>query len=379
METGEGIISIINQVYNSILPQMTAMAASLQAKVATLAAIGAILYIFSHLISTVWNNQPINFYPYLRPFAILMLIPLSPAICTAIDALGNGLRTSISGSNTAVVKRIENNAKLIDNLIEEKWKIIGNDPTLYKQTFGSELAEDDGGITGLTDNLKLSMAQSSEEFKMGLVNVIQNILICVMYIAEACLILIGACFRLVLRMGFPITIALCIFPGFTNALAGWFAKYANFVLLPAIAALYSSICFAIMDTYLTNTMNTLTVDTLLKSGNSDASFLGFAYIGILILSIVGYFFVPSMTSMLVQHGGVGQIVSAVSNRTVATGNTIQVKTAAAARGAGQGAVLGAGLGAAAGNAAGSPGRVIGGGLGATLGAGIGAIKGAFRR
>src|SRR5690606_8123571 len=113
-------------------------------------------------------------------------------------------------------------------------------------------ADDDSGWFPLADDLKLMFGKTVDDIKLALVIYTQDILVAIMYIAEACLLLISMVFKLVLKMGFPITICLTIFPGFTQNLANWFAKYLNFSLLPAIAAMYSSIAFALLNLYLDN-------------------------------------------------------------------------------------------------------------------------------
>jgi hypothetical protein len=139
-----------------------------------------------------------------------------------------------------------------------------------------------------------------------------------MQIAECCLLLISISFRIVLRIGFPITVALSIFPGFTSSLAYWFGKYINFALLPAVAAMYSSIAFNLCDTYIGSydietSMATMGVET------QQPEFLGLAFIGLLFLSLIGYWQVPSMTAMLVNVGGVGTIVQGATRTIQNTG------------------------------------------------------------
>ncbi len=136
---------------------------------------------------------------------------------------------------------------------------------------------------------------------------VQDILLALMYIAESALLLVSIAFRIVLRMGFPIVLALAIFPGFTMALANWFGRYINFALLPAVAAMYSRLTFGLVESYIGYYDVPQALDGM-GAELQQPEFLGVAFIALLIMALIGYVQVPSMTSMLVSVGGVGSMV-----------------------------------------------------------------------
>lgn len=312
MNYGEGIYKIIFDLYANQSALAQNYANLVEPMIRTGAAIGAIIYIFSRLIPQIVNNQEIDFLSYFRPFLILLLIPFSSKICTSLDTLGENIRSVVAGQNANIADRVQKNSDKIQSLVDKKWEKIANDPEKYQAAFGSDLNEDKSGLFGETAvDLKIGLYRFSEDFKFQILAVVQSILVCLMYIAECCLLLISIGFRIILRIGFPITVALCIFPGFTSALANWFGKYLNYALLPAVAAMYSSIAFTLSDTYLSSYdveagLSTMGIET------QQPEFLGLAYIGILILSLIGYLQVPSMTSMLISVGGVGQMIQAAT-------------------------------------------------------------------
>lgn len=316
-DLGEGVISLINQIYTNMIPMTEAISAQIVSRINVVAAIGATLYIFGNLIKQIYYNEEINFLPYMRPFLVLMIIPLSPTITEGIDAISTEIRNAMNGSNAQISQRIEKNSELMQAAIDKKWDKIGNDETLYEQTFGNSRSDDDSGMFPIADDIKLMFGKSTDQLKIALVILIQNLLVTLMYVAEAALLLMSLCYRLILKMGFPIAITLTIFPGFTNNFISWFGKYINFSLLPSVAAMYSTISFALLDLYL----QTDPADVVSGSDTQSPEFLGFAYIGILVLSLVGYLFVPSMTAMLVSVGGVGQIMGGSTRAVNAAGNT----------------------------------------------------------
>jgi hypothetical protein len=381
MNMGNGIYDIILNLYNNQASIAIGYANTIEPYIRIVASMGALIFIFSRLIVQIANNQEIDFLPYLRPFLILLLIPFSAAICTAIDGFGNNVRGAITTQNVNIATYVKENSDLIREKIDAKWEAIGNNPELYASVFGSNKEDDESFIFGsaLVD-LKLSFYKFSEDFKFQILTVIQNILLVLMYIAECCVLLISIAFRIVLRIGFPITVALCIFPGFTNSLAMWFGKYINFAIMPAVAAMYSSIAFNLCKTYITS----YDVNTAVSSMGIETQqpeFLGLAFIGILILSLIGYTQIPSMTAMLLSVGGVGQIVSVATRNIQSTPRTVSAPVTGAASGAIKGAGIGAVTGAGVGNSAGTrtAGAVVGGAVGGGIGAVAGAARGVKRR
>lgn len=316
---GEGIFKIIFDLYTNQAAIAQTYANLIEPKVRLIAGIGALVYIFGKLITQIANNQEIDFFPFLRPFAVLLLIPLSPQICSAIDSFGEEVRSLVNNQNENIATKVQNQTDKIEKLVEKKWEEIGKNPEKYAAVFNSNLNEDKSGFFGeVMVDFKIGMYKFSEEFKFQILSVIQSILLCLMQIAECCLLLISIGFRIVLRIGFPITVALSIFPGFTSSLAYWFGKYINFALLPAVAAMYSSIAFNLCDTYINSydvesAMATMGVET------QQPEFLGLAFIGLLFLSLIGYIQVPSMTAMLINVGGVGSIVQGATRTIQNTG------------------------------------------------------------
>jgi hypothetical protein len=386
---GESIITTLNTIYSTQASSASADAAYIAGIVRIASGIGALLYIFGHLVTQIASNQEINFMPFLRPFIILMVIPFSGAITTAIDGVGNQIQARFnSGSkNIAVhVTAINNEMK---KKVDQKWEDIRNDPKAYQAVFGTDKTADEAAYFGFGEtitSLKISIAQAQESFKFQMFALIQEILLALMYIAEAALYLFSIMYRLVLRMGFPIAVCLCIFPGFTSNLAHWFGKYINFALLPAVASMYTNICFKLLLTYLQN-YNTAEALADMGAETAQPEYMGLAFIAIMIMCLLGYTQIPSMTSMLISVGGVSAIAAAatrtaqnygnkgikagenvgnnVGGKIASAGATLNSYTNAGMSGAKQGAAYGASVGGSTASKVGNmvKGSYVGAGLG----------------
>jgi hypothetical protein len=113
MNMGNGIYDIILNLYNNQESIAIGYANTIEPYIRIVASMGALIFIFSRLIVQIANNQEIDFLPYLRPFLILLLIPFSAAICTAIDGFGNNVRGAITAQNVNIATYVKENSDLI--------------------------------------------------------------------------------------------------------------------------------------------------------------------------------------------------------------------------------------------------------------------------
>lgn len=304
--------------------------ALIESKVRAVAGIGALVYIFSRLIGQVMRNELTDFFPYLRPFMLMVLIGLSPRICNGIDKLGESIRTVVERQNGTLYEKIAEQTKMLQQTVDAKWQEIGEHPELFRQvdpTFDPD---------AFGSSLKLSFAEYSEKFKYELLSYTQDILLALMQLAECILFLISFTYRLVLRMGAPIAIALAVFPGMSNNIAEWFGKYINYTLLPTVAAVYSSIAFKVTLKYLSYyDPKTIVLGNVGGAEAHTPEYMGLAFIGILVMCLIGYCQVPSMTNMLVTVGGVGAMVQGATSLAKSGAGLLAAPVARPIRSAGQ--------------------------------------------
>lgn len=271
-----------------------------------IAGAGAMLYIASRLIGQVSRNEPIDFFPLLRPFAIALLIGSLGRITNAIDAGADSLVSAVTQNGNSTTERIAYIIKQREKAVEDKLKVFQE-----QQTENDSGGDESWSETFKSLGLKFSTIAdyTAAKIDIALQEMFQNLLVAICNIAEGILYLISILFRIVLRIIGPIAIALAIFDGFTGNIAEWFGKYINFSLLPVVANIYGIISFKIHELYLTNyspagqTNESLTGD----------GFLGYGYLGLLVLILIGYFQVPAATNLILSVGGVGGITQGISN------------------------------------------------------------------
>ncbi len=308
MEEYFNLIDELQSIYAEVLKSSSSTAREIETMIRSAAGIGALLYIFSRLAGQISRNESIDFFPYLRPFLMVILITAAPKICDTLDAFGLAAANKITGGNQLIYERVKKQSELIREKVKEKWDKIGSDPKAYSDYYKSGREADEAGFFGDTKvEMKIAFDGGADKFYAMLLGLIQDFLLAVMHVCESLMYLISISYRIILRFGAPVAIVLAIFPGFTSNLAEWFGKYVNYSLLPMVAALYGRIAFTVSDKYLAKYSGSMAI----TQGGAEAdnvTFLGMAYIAILIMLIIGYFQVPSMTNMLVTVGGVGAMV-----------------------------------------------------------------------
>lgn len=259
--------------------------------------IGALIYIITKIWSALLRSEPIDFVPLIRPFIILQLITFSNAFCESLDSVGEGV---LKISNTSVGQMS----------IKIQEAIKKREQALQK---GNENSKDKNGAT-FTDQDKITdvsafsflseLGAAYDQFVGKIELVIDKFLIDILsVIHDVCyilMILISAYFRLLLRVVAPIAFGIAIWDGFTNNIFEWVGKYLNYTLLPFAAGIYTTIISKIEVIYLTAQLQDYV-------NNGEDSVTGILIL--MILSILGYFFVPTAANMIISVGGVSQITS----------------------------------------------------------------------
>lgn len=351
------ILKFIEDTYQSTIGTTQSAFNVIVGEIRAVAGIGALIYIFSRLAGQIMRSEPIDFFPYMRPFLIVMMIALAPSLCNVMDKMSMEFYNKNNARNTKLTAEIAKIEGKLDQAVRRKWEIKGQNPQV-----GIPVNPSDTGLLSFVKNaysrllqtISSQMEEWGDYLKAALLSLIQDILLILMQVAEACLYLISICYRLILRLAAPIVFCAAIFPGMTNALVDWFAKYINFCLMPFVASVVSTICFTINENYLNAYI--ANINAYIAGGGSatsDPTLMGLSYIGLLIICLVFYFQVPSLTSLFVTAGGVSMLIAgatsqlnrrAISPATSMGKNTAKAGLALGTMGAG--AVGGAAIGAA---------------------------------
>lgn len=307
--------------------------------------IGATLYIFSRIWGPLAMGEPINFFPLMRPFILLVAIIGSASICNSMDLIYKDVThlTSIDQQMSIARKKID--VAIIER--EKRYILLKQiDEENQTKKYLDAFQNPDGSVSttavfhpGATlmgvfiSNMTEDFADSLQE---GLVKTMVLVFDGLGIVGYFVVTLFAMFLISILKFVAPLAFAFAIFDGFTNNASEWFAKYINALLMLLLCKAYTIFTYYLQLPFIKNSLEWETGQTAL-------------YLVVIVLCVVGYFFVPTMANMALSVGGVGPTASVAGQRTIAMKNVASNTAAAggrAAMGAG-GAAIAAGRSLAA--------------------------------
>ncbi|MEQ9441003.1 MAG: hypothetical protein RIG62_18315 [Cyclobacteriaceae bacterium] len=317
--------------YNKLSPQFSAIASGMS----LVAGLGAMIYVCIRIYRQILMEEPINFYPLVKPILISLALALYPgllSIVNAVMAVASNYTASLVGESNETLERM-----LTQDLVEtDAWKhYMGN---FGFGDYGSWVEDNEietSGPFGIFSMMNFAGEQMLFQFKGYARMLMFDVVSLLYYTASVCIDAARIFFLLILSLLGPIAIALSLFESFSSSLTGWLTRYIHVSLWLPVANLYG---------FLINEIQISLIDGALvqlnDSGTSSVDSTDMAMLVFLLFAAVGYFTIPSVASWIVHpgHGG-----SAAMKQVNFLGNT-----ASAAAGAAMGYVTMAAAAGAAG-------------------------------
>lgn len=348
------ILKIIMEMYKATIANTgysSAIGGKLLETAQAIGGIAGLTYVGSKLAGQVLRNEGINFLPLLRPFALIFLIAAIPQLATLMDATFEGIAQVAEADNAAVAASVQALQKKREEAVKRKWKAIEDNAEDYNSIFGDP-SSSIPGVESIVKSFNIAIGKMTDDVKSALYDFTQTMLALLGDIAYAILFLISCVYRIILRVVAPISIAIAIFDGTNNNYLEWFGKYINYALLPTVAGIYQNIAVKINITFLNAMM--ISGDFSSTHPSQDPFAFGLVYTGVLIVIVVLYTQIPSITNMIMVVGGSSGMVQGLTGKSMAMGRTASPLAGRAANAGAHGTMVAAGsiVGSAAGAAKG---------------------------
>ena len=302
--------SVLDQLYSEMLP----LCSQLIGVGRGLSAFAALWYISSRVWRHLSNAEPIDFYPLLRPFALGMCVMLFPYVLTFINGVlqptVTGTASMVTGSNNAIAYLL----KLKEEAIKKTpaWQMYvgpdgsGDRDKWYQYTHPDGTEE--GTLDGLGNDIKFAMAKASYNFRNTVKQWMSEILHVLYEAAALCLNTIRTFYLIVLAILGPLIFGLSVFDGLQHTLTVWIARYINVFLWLPVANIFGSIIAKVQENMLR-----IDIQQVATYGDTFFSSTDTAYLIFLVMGIVGYFTVPSVSNYIVHAGGANVLLYKASN------------------------------------------------------------------
>jgi conjugative transposon TraJ protein len=280
---------VLRQLYEQMLP----LCSGLIGVARGIAGFAALWYIAARIWKHIAAAEAVDIYPLLRPFVTGFCILFFPMVLALINGVLQPVVTAtqgmVTGSNQAVARMLEGNPKDYDD--EGGPSSTNSDPDKwYQYSHPDGLTANDGASSPISD------AFSSWSIKNWARKFVAEVLNVLFEAAALCLDTIRTFKLIVLAIIGPLCFGLSIFDGFRDTLKQWIARYVNVFMWLPIANIFGAIIAKIQENMI------LAVQTGNLPGNEFGN-TNTAYLIFLLIGIVGYFTVPSISNYIMNVGG----------------------------------------------------------------------------
>jgi conjugative transposon TraJ protein len=303
-----------------------------------LAGLGALLYISYRVWGHLVRAEAIDPFPMLRPFGLGLLIFLYPNFIGAINGIlqptVSGTAALVDDANAAITVLLQQKEQALEQSTD--WQMyVGPDGSGSEEKWEQYSGEAETGVfSGLTNAVKFQLARMSYNFRNGVKVVLSEVLQILYEAAALCVNTLRTFELLLLAILGPLVIGLSVYDPFRHVLAAWLGRYVNVFLWLPVANIFGSLCGQIQQE-----MIKVDIQQIQASGSTAFSSTDVAYLIFLIIAIIGYFCVPSVTSHIIHvfPSGGGALLSKVSGKAESAASVpTHVASAAGAMGKGAG-------------------------------------------
>ncbi|MEO8172592.1 MAG: conjugative transposon protein TraJ [Sediminibacterium sp.] len=277
ISNGGGLQFILDQLYKDMLPMCKGLIGSAR----LIGGFGALWYIALRIWRNIAAAEPVDVYGLLRPFVLGFCILIFPSV---IDLINGIMQATV----TATAGMVKNSNDAIDKYLQLK----------DSSSFG------------------LGALNPANWIRAAIQSVLEFLFQTIALLIDA----IRTFYLIVLAIIGPIVFGLSIYDGFQHLVTVWLARYINVFLWLPVANIFGAIIAKIQE----NMVNGSTFSVPVPG--QPVTITDWAYLAFLLIAIVGYCTVPSVSNYIVNAGGGNALLHKVSSFT----SSAVSKTASAA-------------------------------------------------
>ena len=328
----------LHQILRSLYEQMVPLCGDMAGVAKGIAGLGALFYVAYRVWQSLARAEPIDVFPMLRPFAIGLCIMFFPTV--VLGTINSIMSPVVQGT----AKMLEAETLDMNRYREQKDKLeyeamMRNPETAYlvsNEEFAKQLEELGWSPGDMVTMAGMYIERGMYNMKKGIRDFFREILELMFQAAALVIDTIRTFFLVVLAILGPIAFAIAVWDGFQSTLTHWICRYIQVYLWLPVSDMFSTILAKIQVLMLQSDIERMQADPNFSLDSSDG-----VYIVFMIISIIGYFTIPTVAGWIIQAGGMGSYGRNVN------------QTAGRA-----GGMAGSVAGAAAGNVVGRAGKLL---------------------
>jgi conjugative transposon TraJ protein len=295
-----GLQGTLEQVYNTMIVHCSDLIGISSA----IAGFGTLWYVAAHVWIKISKAQPVEMEALYRPFAIGLAIALWPSVIGLINGV---MQPTVSG--TAAMYSNANQG--VATLLQQKELALqqSTDWQMYVNTSGSGSLEkwealsgeaDSGVFSGVSNRVKFEMSKAAYNLRNSVKVWLSEILQVLYESAALCINTVRTFYLVILAILGPLAFAFSVYRGLEDSLTQWLSRYLHVFLWLPVANIFGSLIAQIQQEMIKLDISQLSATGQTTFGATDAAYLVF-----LLMGIVGYFTVPSITHYIIRSAGMG--------------------------------------------------------------------------
>ncbi|SFT05516.1 conjugative transposon protein TraJ [Sphingobacterium wenxiniae] len=315
----------LHEVLRSLYDEMIPLSADMAAVAKGVAGLGALFYVAIKVWQALSRAEPIDMYPLLRPFALGICIMFFPTI--VLGTINAVLSPVVQGTHQILENQVLdlNDLQAKKDLLERE-AMLRNPETAYlvsNEEFDNKLEELGWSPSDLVTMSGMYMDRFAYKTEQAVKNWFRNLLEVLFQAAALVVDTIRTFFLIVLSILGPIAFAISVWDGFQSTLTQWLTRYVSVYLWLPVADLFSSMLAKIQSLIIEKDIAMLADPTYIPDTSNTV------YIIFMIIGIVGYFTIPTVTGWIIQAGGAGNFTRNVNQAAMKTGNIAGAGTGSA--------------------------------------------------
>jgi conjugative transposon TraJ protein len=265
-------------------------------------------------------------YPMLRPFALGICIMFFPTL--VLGSINAILSPVVQGTHGILENQVLdlNDLQSKKDLLERE-AMLRNPETAYlvsNEEFDKKLEALGWSPSDLVTISGMYMERQGYKFEQTVKNWFRKLLEVLFQAAALVVDTIRTFFLIVLSILGPIAFAISVWDGFQSTLTQWLTRYISVYLWLPVADLFSSMLAKIQSLIVERDIEMLSDPTFIPDTSNTV------YTIFMIIGIVGYFTIPTVTGWIIQAGGAGNFTRNVNQTAMKAGNVASAGAGSAA-------------------------------------------------
>lgn len=317
--------SNLHEMLRTLYDEMLPLSAEMAAVAKGLAGLGALFYVALKVWQALSLAEPIDLFPLLRPFALGLCIMFFPTM--VLGTINAVLSPIVTGTHGILEGQVLDLNALQQQKDQLEYEAMLRDPeTAYlvsDEEFDRQLEELGWSPSELATMSGMYLERGMYQMKQDIRNAFRELLEILFQAAALVIDTIRTFFLIVLSILGPIAFAISVWDGFQSTLTQWFTRYISVYLWLPVSDLFSSMLAKIQSLILERDIEQLSDPTFVPDTSNAV------YIIFMIIGIVGYFTIPTVTGWIIQAGGAGNYTRNLNQATQKAGSVAGAATGAA--------------------------------------------------